>query len=376
MLGKYRLWAVCFAFSFGVSSETVFAEYLIPLEDDRSLTMGAAARVELSIEELAASNSMDDSFDFEMVDARIFAVAEINDHARIKVAFGFDGDKDDPEVQLLDAVLQYSFSEQFNLWLGRSIMPVDRVTLSDEYYLGIWEAPIASGVLEADSGRDDGAVFWGEVDGGGFKYYLGVYEGFSTSEGTEDNPLMVGRVVLNFWDEEPGYFLRSSYLGEKDVFALGVSWLFQKEAFYNGEVEGDYWALAVDFLMEKSVANRGVITLEAALYDYDADNLTTLDGPEFQNRLEGDGYFVFLGFLFSQTKGPSAVGIQPLIRYHRFRLGQSEIDENIAVIDYGISYFMAGQHSKFILVYSDYEVDKDGDVAEHSEIKMGAQLMY
>ena len=134
--------------------------------------------------------------------------------------------------------------------------------------------------------------------------------------------------------------------------------------------------MAVDFLMEKSIANRGVLTLEAALYDYDADNLTTLDGAAFQNRLEGDGYFVLLGYLFSQVKGSSAVGIQPLIRYHRFRLGQSEIDESIAVIDYGVSYFMAGQHSKFVLVFSDYEIDKDGDVAEYSEIKFGAQLMY
>jgi len=161
MLGKYKRWAVYFAFSFGGGSGAVFAEYSIPLEGGRSLTMGAAARVELSIEELAASNSTDDSFDFEMVDARVFAIAQINDHSRIKVAFGFDGDEDDPEIQLLDAVLQYSFSEQLHLWLGRSIMPVDRVTLADEYYLGIWEAPISSGVLEADTGRDDGAVFWG-----------------------------------------------------------------------------------------------------------------------------------------------------------------------------------------------------------------------
>lgn len=358
------------------SAGPAYGALLIPLSGERSINLGVAARVELAIEELAASNSSDDSFDFLVTDARFFIDAQLNAKTKIKVAYAYHGEEALSEAKLLDAVLQYSFSEQLNVWLGRSIMPMDRASLADGYFRGGWDAPVASGVLGTLDGRDDGAVIWGEVDNGGFKYYLGAYEGFETFEGTEDNPLVVGRVVLNFWDGEPGYSLKSRYLGEKDVFALGVSWLFQKEAFYNGDVEGDYWGLTVDFLVEKNLANHGVFMLESALYDYDADNLSTLNGSSFDNRLEGDGYFVAVGYFFARRKGALAEGVEPLFRYHRFRMGQSLIDETIVVKDYGVTYFLAGHNSKFVFVYSDHEIDTEGEALEFSEMKFGAQLMF
>ncbi|PCJ20903.1 MAG: hypothetical protein COB04_03280 [Gammaproteobacteria bacterium] len=380
--GVFSLLGVWLSMAGGV--DVAYADWSIRVDEDRSLSLGIAMKAELSIQERAAPNGQDDSFDFSVTDARFYTYGHLNAKVGFQLAYAyelneteFESESDDEaELRLLDAVLQYSFSDQLNVWLGRLIVPTDRNALADQYRRAIWSAPVARGVLGRRDGRDDGVVLWGDIDGGGLKYYFGLYEGFETSDNTEDNPLLVGRMVLNFWQPEAGYFLSSSYLGEKDVFALGVSWSFQKEAFYNGSVEGDYWGLGVDFLIEKSLANRGVLTFETAVYDYDADNLGTLNGSNFDNRLEGDGYFAFLGYLLSSKQGPTAEGFQPMVRYHRFRFGQSEIDETIAVVDYGLSYFMSGHDSKVVLIFSDYSVEVDGQVDEYSEIKMAAQLVF
>ena len=95
-------------------------------------------------------------------------------------------------------------------------------------------------------GRDNGAMYWGQFDK--VKVSAGAFDGSSATG--DDTLLGAGRVQVDFWDPEPGYYLNGTYYGDKNLLAIGGA----------GQVQGgDKSAYNVDFLLERKVGDGGAV---------------------------------------------------------------------------------------------------------------------
>ncbi|MFP6751766.1 MAG: hypothetical protein VB855_08825 [Pirellulaceae bacterium] len=213
------------------------------------------------------------------------------------------------------------FSDSFNLWAGRMLAPSDRANLSGPYYGNIGNgAPTGSRHYmngNEQAGRDDGIAIWGNVGGDmKLKYQVGIFDG---NEASTDEQMFAGRLVLNLWDDELGsnpaigYYNASTYYGEKEILAIGVS--YQSESTQTGTPPNSVGAggggfedaMAIDILVEKGIEGVGTGTLDLAWNDY--SGVTTAD--------DEDSVSVFVAILMDDeiSLGPMSGKLRPYIQY-------------------------------------------------------------
>jgi len=189
-----------------------------------------------------------------------------------------DVDWNDRDIRIIDAYAIANYSEQFNLKIGLTKIPLTRANLDDCY------APLsqdrsmfvysAYGTSPAKFSRDFGVVAWGGFVDDKLRYYLGAFQGregvtrtvhpFSGATVTSSiEPKStfeyVGRLHYAFLDPEPGSGYQGSYLGDLKVFTVGVGAAYEPDAVYKNvgptgqlmnEETVDYSAVAVDVLFE------------------------------------------------------------------------------------------------------------------------------
>jgi hypothetical protein len=258
------------------------------------------------------------------------------------------------ELRVLDAVVKFTPSEYFNVWMGRHLPPSDRANLDGPYFLSIYDYPgLVSRYPAIFAGRDNGVSFSGQVKGGKFKYAFGAYEGAPNVLGTADNMLYATRVVYNFLDPEPGYYNSSTYYGEKNVLALGFVTQHQANIVNKAGLADDFTGYNVDLLFEKKLPGDGVMSLEGALYRYDLQDTAG----------DGSAYMAQAGYLF-----PTVVGIgrlQPIFRYQDFR------DESI--VEAGLNYVIRGHGARVGFVYSLTDIPVAGKT---NQFTVGTQFQF
>ncbi|HYO66300.1 MAG TPA: hypothetical protein VEU33_09480 [Archangium sp.] len=192
------------------------------------------------------------------------------------------------QVRLLDAAGMFKVGDPLQIWVGRFVVPFDRFNLSGPFRNLIWNYPgIYGGVRRIGGengpfGRDTGISVWGSLSQGLFKYQLMVHQ----LENPDAGPRLTGRMSVSLLGREPGYFVSSSYLGEKDVLALGVAMQYQHDGrtWTPGTPVGmppppedsplspqvdDLLAVTADLFAEKTFGNMGTATLDLAYYHYD-----------------------------------------------------------------------------------------------------------
>src|SRR5690606_33557482 len=110
--------------------------------------------------------------------------------------------------------------DKFNIWAGRFLPPSDRANLYGPYYAshwGVFRDGIQDGYPFETEGRADGVMYWGQF--GIAKVSLGAFDIANVIDepmtGSSD-VLWAGRVQLDFWDAEAGYYLNGTYYGAKD----------------------------------------------------------------------------------------------------------------------------------------------------------------
>jgi hypothetical protein len=216
--------------------------------------------------------------DFLLNSVRLY----VNGSAAPKIKFMFNTEYDPGNhLTVLDAVAQFAVSDQFNFWVGRMLPPSDRANLYGPYYSHEW-AVFTDGVQDGypflATGRDNGALYWGQF--GMVKVQAGAYDGPSTS-GNKD-VLGAGRVQVDFWDPEPGYYLNGTFYGDKNILAIAGA----------GQVQNGNSAYNADFLLEKKVGGGGSFSVEAELAKYDK-----LGGYNSQYGSDAGGY-VLASYLF------------------------------------------------------------------------------
>jgi len=227
---------------------TFAAEVTLP-----PVSVGAGVRTSFAHSEVDVPNSADVD-DFSLNSARIYLSGKVTENISIMFNTEYNG----AAVDVIDAVAQFSFGDAFNIWAGRFLAPSDRSNLYGPYYAshwGIYTDGIQDGYPGVTTGRSDGVMYWGQF--GIAKVSAGVFDVPST-KGNSD-VVAAGRVQLDFWDQEAGYYLNGTYYGDKDLLAVGVA--AQKSAANT--------AYSVDFLFEKKLGTAGVVTVESEYAKYD-----------------------------------------------------------------------------------------------------------
>ena len=116
-------------------------------------------------------------------------------------------------------------SDKFNIWFGRFLPPSDRANLYGPYYSHHWAVysdSLQDGYPFIFQGRQNGVAYWGQH--GKVKLSLGAFDGSSTEVGNSSSSLIgAGRVQVDFWDPEAGYYLNGTYYGQRNLLAIGLA---------------------------------------------------------------------------------------------------------------------------------------------------------
>src|SRR5439155_5023480 len=133
---------------------------------------------------------------------------------RINFMFNTEYDGSGNHVTVLDAAAQFEMSDHFHVWVGRFLPPSDRANLYGPYYAHHWSTftdGVQDGYPFVSAGRANGAVYWGQF--GKVKVSAGGFDGASATS----SPTLIGagRIQVDFWNPEDGYYLNGTYYGDK-----------------------------------------------------------------------------------------------------------------------------------------------------------------
>ena len=245
---------------------------------------------------------------FKLNSARLY----INGSATKNVKFMFNTEYNGAsnDIGVLDAVAMIEFSPKFNVWFGRFLPPSDRANLYGPYYAHHWSVftdGVQDGYPFIFQGRDNGAMYWGQF--GKVKVSGGIFDG--TSATGHDTLISAGRVQVDFWDPEGGYYLNGTYYGDKNLLAIGLA----------GQTQGsDRNAYSADFLLERKVKGGGAVSVEAEWAKYDGL------GGYSASYVTNDGGYILGAYLFPQMVGPGRFELLGKYAHARFRDGITPID--------------------------------------------------
>ncbi|HEY4187955.1 MAG TPA: hypothetical protein VGP07_22965 [Polyangia bacterium] len=267
-------------------------------------------------------------------------------------------------VQIEDAIISFDFMDEFHVWVGHLLVPVDRANASGPFFMIPWNYPgFFSGVSapkEGPSGRNNGAVIWGDISGGKLTYLAGVFDNGDVAT----SPLYSGRVRLALWDAEPGFWGNASYFGDKDLLSIGVGGQFQKHGSASATADKDWAEFNADLLVEKKIPGGGWFTAEGAYYHF--------------NVLDGGISDSMFGLLAYATPTIGVGNIQPMVRYQWEKV-KSGMGTNPWNLDAAVSYLIKGPALRLIATYSHTRAGTDpvsGSAVTYNSIQLGAQAIF
>lgn len=254
-------------------------------------------------------------------------------HKNIKFMFNTEYNGSTNAIGVLDAVAQISTSKKFNVWVGRFLPPSDRANLYGPYYSshwGVYTDGIQDGYPFLSVGRDNGAMYWGQF--GKVKVSGGLFDGQS-STGRSDDVLFAGRVQVDLWDSEDGYYLNGTYYGDKDLLGLGGA-----VQAHDGDVASTF-----DFLLEKKLGEGGTITVESELAVYDG-----LGGYD-ANYADSSGAYILGAYLFPKGDAPGQFQVLGKFAKATFEEGITP-DYDQTTTEFNFNYIL-NQHNARVMFF-------------------------
>ena len=337
---------------------SAWAGYKMEIDENQWISLGIGLRFEAG----AIEDPQDDwEKNFEVRSIRPYISGQVHEYIKFEANLEYDNDSN--SMDLLDGILKLEFNDAINIWGGRMLPPSDRANLSGPYYINSWAFPVVAQRYPAIfQGRDTGAVVWGTVSDGMFKYQVGLYEGNDDA----DAPQLNARLVLNLLDSEgTGYYNQSTYFGEKDILAIGGAVYYQHHG--SGD-RRDFTGWNIDVLFELKATDFGAPTINGAWYDYDDDNSGTGD------RADGESWFITAGwylpgeFGFGKMKGL----LEPHVRYQKFYNQQGS---NQSRWDAGLNWYIKEQNAKFVVFYSHIKGDRSNAPLRNG-VNVGFQVQF
>lgn len=295
------------------------------------------------------------------------------------------------DIRVLDAVGEFNYKEEFNIWGGRVLPPTDRGNLAGRFYAETWEPPVvASNYPNIFGGRDNGIMAWGTVLDGRLGYSGGAFNGHDRAPGLSnqsDRLLFAGRLQWNFWDPEFGYNRPASYLGNKKMLSVGVATNLQSNGVGTAAKPGNLSIWSVDLLAEGTLPNGLVPTLTGAYYKYNLGGAIDCGSGEpgstpcpsgYDNvggQVAGHSFFVSGLLLFPQKFGYGQ--FQPFFRYQQFDRDVSNTTNKQT--DVGLYYYIKGFDLRFVGMFSWFDDSRNPSLGlpqKSNQFLLGAQFQY
>ena len=302
------------------------------------ITVGAGVQTSFVHTEPDGADSVDA---FALNSARLYVNGPVTN--TIKFMFNTEYNSVGNDVEILDAVARLEFSEKFNVWFGRFLPPSDRSNLYGPYYAHHW-AVYSDGVQDGYpfifQGRDNGAAYWGQF--GKVKLSAGAFDGASATG--DDTLLGAGRIQVDFWDPEPGYYLNGTFYGDKNILAIAAA----------GQVQGDdKSAYNVDFLLERKVGAGGAVSVEAEWAKYDR-----LGGYNARYGTD-DGGYVLGAYLFPALVGEGRFEVLGKYAQARFRDGITplDLDYDQKTTELNLNYVIRQFNARVMVFFKDTRFD-------------------
>lgn len=356
---------------------TTQAAGTITFGEDQYISVGFGLRASYSSFEDAA-NDGSNSNNFALDSGRLYVSGSLNKY--IKGMFNsekrvdIDGDeRSDESFEIIDAAGIFQMTPDLAIWAGRFLSPSSRANMAGPYYTsgdGYWANITARyGFNGGIIGRDEGVALVGTALDERLAYSFGAFEGdkifelsgvneVSSNPDQDDDLMYAGRLQYSFWEKEPGYYGTGNYLGTKDIFTIGLAGRHKGDGAASTTTVGDYSQWTVDLLVEKKLA-AGAVSLEAAYFDYDTDDVFLSE--------QGDAYYVSTGYIFNQKVGWGQ--FMPFVRYQNFDSDDGETERT----DFGVNYFIDGYNASVTAVYRDLEVEGSDD---QNQFVVSMQLQF
>jgi hypothetical protein len=161
-----------------------------------------------------------------------------------------------------------------------------------------------------------------------------------------------GRLTMDFWDKETGYYLNGTSYGDQDLLALGIA----------VQSQDSKTTASIDALMEKKLPNFGVVTFEA---EYNRDNRLTSATPS-------DGWYGLAAYVF-----PAVVGIgkfQILGKYSQKTIDTLPVDDKLKTSEVNLSYIIKSFSARVGFYYLNQKDQNLGTSANEFGLKLQLQM--
>jgi hypothetical protein len=275
--------------------------------------------------------------------------------SNIKFMFNSEYNNVTNDVRVLDAVARIELSPYFNIWAGRLLPPSDRANLAGPYYnnhWGVYSDGIQNGHPFIFQGRDNGVVYWGDF-AKKVKLSIGAFDGRSATG--RDEVIGAARVQLDLWDPEEGYYLNSTYYGGKNLLAIGLA----------SQIQSGNTASTIDFLLERKLANMGVVTIEAEYANY--NGLGGYDSAYTKSQ----GAYGLASYIFPMAVGPGK--IQLLGKYGKadFTRGLTP-SYNQKTTEINVNYLLKEFNARFMTFYRNANFNRNRP--DHWQVGVGLQI--
>lgn len=254
--------------------------------------------------------------------------AAVSPELKLTLGAQYTGSGPEPGEQQLDlmlAIVRLELSDPINFWIGRFFTPSDRQNLDGPYFtndLAAFVDGVSGSYPSEHFGADDGIAYWGDF--GRLKVSLGAFDGRSVTSAVPNKDTVLGaaRLMVDFWDKESGYLLRSNSYGVQNVLALAIA----------GQSEDGRSAWNVDGLLDRSVGAGGAIAGE---FEYLQDNGLSANTPS-------RGAFLMASYLLPKRLG--AGQLQPLLKYSvkRFEAVATAPAYTLTTLEANLDYIIKG----------------------------------
>ena len=340
------------------------------------LSIGGGVRMQLD----SRKDNQETGTDFSFDSVRLYVAAQVHKYQK----FSINTDKQNHDsTDLIDAIARFEFNPSINLWVGRTLIPGDRIENSGPFYGLNWNQyrqplfPADQGGTAGSLGRGEGGIFWGTT--GRVHYALGIFDGLKGFSNQDNNKLYAARLAYDFLNIESnfGYYTSSAHFGEQGNL-LSASFSFQNQLGGTGSAveQGDFYSYTFDVFSETVLSAGGVITIEAEYKKFDAD--FTLVTPPTAGLadcfclFDGDSVFTTVSYLFPKVVGVGK--LQPYARYVNNRPSDAGSSDSIEL---GMNYIISGNNHKWNLNYVSGDANASGFAGRDLDtLTLGVQLQF
>jgi len=361
----------------------------LQIDQDSNLELGFRLQTQF----LSSTNSQADAENeheekFLLRRARIRLGGSVTKWVNFFIQVGSDSEEDGSvgDAKVIDGFINLHLLEQAQIIMGEHMAPAGRQHLTSSAAMlaidrpGITNYNLTWGLnggavfntaifddgnldLSGDGNvnRDIGVTLFGSTS---FtetihaKYYVGGYTGIQFMNNAEDKERVTGRVQLNFFEPEPGYYNLSTYLGEKKTVAIGASIDHQQRIARDTAKDDNinYIWYSIDAFADIPVGP-GSTTFEAGYSNLDLEDSTSFrdsasGSPKNAKETEGDGFYVQSGYYLEN------LNLQPWVLFERWYSDASDDVGSWSAWRVGVSYFIKGHNANIKVGFEQFRADE------------------